>query len=72
VAAGETIEAASSSLGLSSRSVRRWRAEGERELGALSPEALLALELDQARDRAEPGLDWREAAQALEALDRER
>jgi hypothetical protein len=29
------------------------------------------LELDQARDRAEPGLDWREAAQALEALDPE-
>jgi Transposase len=45
VAAGETVEAASSSLGLSSRSVRRWRREGEQELDRLSAEAQLALEL---------------------------
>jgi hypothetical protein len=45
VAAGETVETASSSLGLSSRSVRRSSAEGEQELGRLSAEARLALEL---------------------------
>jgi hypothetical protein len=69
VAAGETVEAASTSLGLSSRSVRRWRREGEQELDRLSAEAQLALELNHARDLARPAPDWRLAAQALESLD---
>jgi hypothetical protein len=68
VAAGQTVEAASTSFGLSSRSVRRWRAEGEQELSRLSAEAQLALELTRPRDRAEPHVDWQVSAQTLDAL----
>jgi hypothetical protein len=69
VAAGVTLEQASAELGLSSRSVRRWRAEGERELDGLSAEAKLALGLDRARDRAFEVEPWQDAAARLVAND---
>jgi hypothetical protein len=70
VAAGVTLEQATAELGLSSRSVRRWRAEGERELAGLSAEAKLALGLDRARDRADVEVEpWQDAAARLAAND---
>jgi hypothetical protein len=68
LAAGVTVEAASRELGLSSRLVGRWRAEGERELDGLSAEGRLALELTRARDRTQPEPDWQVSAQTLDTL----
>jgi hypothetical protein len=68
MAAHKTLEEACAASGLSPRSVRRWRAEGERELASLTAEATLALELGRVgADRRSS--DWRLAAQRLEALD---
>jgi hypothetical protein len=66
----ETLEAACAVTGVSSRSVRRWRSEGLRELDTISPEARLALELDRV-DRERRSSDWRAAARALEAINPE-
>lgn len=71
LAAHETLETACAATGVSSRSVRRWRSEGERQLEALTPEARLALELDRV-DRERRNSDWRAAARALEQLAPER
>jgi hypothetical protein len=68
LAAHATVEEACSASGLSPRSVRRWRAEGERELAELSPQARLALELQRVAEERR-STDWRQAASQLEALD---
>jgi hypothetical protein len=52
--------------GVSSRSVRRWRARGRAELDALSLEARLELALDRAEEGVR-ALSWRETARRLDA-----
>jgi hypothetical protein len=65
--AGLTIEDAAHAAGVAPRSLRRWRAEGQREIDALSTEARLALAFGQARaSGARNGIDWRESARFLE------
>jgi transposase-like protein len=67
MSAGATVVRAAEAVGVSSRSVRRWRVQGQRELDRLTPEAKLVLELDRARDGA-PEPDWQVPAQRLSAL----
>jgi hypothetical protein len=64
---GCTADTAARASGVAPRSVRRWRQLGQRELDALSPEALLALALNAAERRARTLL-WRETARLLEEL----
>jgi hypothetical protein len=45
---GATLEQAAVEAGVGSRSLRRWRASGQRELDGLSAEARLVLALDRA------------------------
>jgi Homeodomain-like domain len=68
VADGRSVEEASRELGVSPRSVHRWQAEGLRELARLSPEAHLALELRNARERGQPEPPWQVTAGTLDAL----
>jgi len=63
---GVPLERAALAVGVSPRSVRRWRREGQRELDELSSEARLALEIARARATQ---YDWRESARALEQFD---
>jgi hypothetical protein len=67
LAEGRTLEQACRELGVAVRSAYRWKAEGEQELGGLSPQGHLALALTRACERTmEP--DWQVSAQALDAL----
>lgn len=74
VEAGSSLEDAAREAGVGPRSVRPWRAEGRRELDALSAEARLELALERpsaeyVRNRPGPSPvepDWREAALLLE------
>jgi transposase len=58
------------SVGVSSRSVCRWRAHGRRELAALSPAARLELRLREAEARAQ-ALSWEATAHLLDDLARD-
>jgi hypothetical protein len=64
---GGSLGGASERVGCSHRSLRRWLAEGRRELAALSPEARLALRLGRAEEQAR-ALDWRRTTRMLEEL----
>jgi hypothetical protein len=64
---GGSLRGAAARAGCSHRSLRRWLAEGTREVAALSPEALLALRLGRAEQQAR-ALDWRRTARMLEEL----
>jgi hypothetical protein len=65
---GATLEEASREVGVTSRSLRRWRAIGERELDRLSAEARLVLALDRAQPQLPSGpIDWKAEAAFLEA-----
>jgi hypothetical protein len=64
---GASLEQAAVEAGIGSRSLRRWRAIGQRELAGLSVEARLALALE----RAQPPkpIDWRASAAFLEQFE---
>ena len=68
---GLGVTAAARLAGCSGRSVRRWQAQGRRELDDLSGEARLVLALAQAEREARK-LDWKVAVAELEAIAPER
>ena len=61
-----SLDAAARSVGISPRTLRRWREQGRRELDALSAEARLVLELDRAEE-AGKALEWAETARMLDS-----
>ena len=66
VALGLSVEVAARAAGVGPRSLRRWRAQGQRELAALSPEARLALALNEAEREARKLDDgWQAIARQL-------
>jgi transposase-like protein len=62
---GGSVAGAAERVGCSTRSLRRWRAKGGRELAALSPEAKLVLRLARAEEQAR-SFDWEHTARLLE------
>ena len=70
--AGLSPADAAVAAGVSPRSLRRWRAEGQRELDALSPEARLALAFTRVRASRAARKEWRESARFLDQLWAER
>jgi transposase-like protein len=70
---GASLEAAAAEVGIGERSLRRWRAIGERELDGLSAEARLVLALDRAvPPKPPPEPTWEATAALLETLAPER
>jgi hypothetical protein len=63
---GVGVGSAAKLAGVDPRSLRRWRAQGRRELAALSCEARLALALDRAqRQTRKLDNDWQTIAKQL-------
>jgi hypothetical protein len=66
-----SLETACAKTGVSARSVRRWRAEGRRELDGLSPEAQLELAVERhQREAARESPGWESIAEVLAANER--
>ena len=62
---GGSVAGAAERVGCSTRSLRRWRAKGRREVAALSAEAKLVLRLARAEEQAR-SFDWERTARLLE------
>jgi hypothetical protein len=64
---GVSMESAAGLALVSARTLRRWRAQGERDLAQLSDEARFALRLRRAEEKGR-SLSWQETARVLDQL----